>query len=110
MLIGLISARFLFRLKGGILAVVSTESYSTEYRAVAITTLGATGRIFSAISPFIVYEIYVRNNYLPFLVFAIGISIPAFVMLTFPAESTGKEIDDQEILYHKIPEKNKIIK
>lgn len=43
---GLMMTKFFFKLKGGIISVVYTESYSTEYRAVAITTLGATGRIF----------------------------------------------------------------
>ena len=105
MLVGLIASRFFFRLKNGILAVVFTESYSTEYRAVGLTTLGASGRMFSAISPFIVYEMYVRNNYLPFLVFATVILIPAIVMLTFPVEATGKELDDQNILYCTIPGK-----
>lgn len=105
LLIGLIATRFFFRLKGGLIAVVYTESYSTEYRAVALTTLGASGRIFSAISPFVVYEIYVKNNYLPFLVFAWVCLIPAVALLTYPVEATGKELDDQEILYHAIPEK-----
>lgn len=41
---------------------------------------------------------------MPFLVFALMSLVPAISLLTFPVEATGKELDDQEVLYHTVPD------
>ena len=66
-----------------------TECYSTEYRAIAITTLGGTGKLFAALTPFIVYGLYVRDTYLVFLIFALMSFVPMIALMAFPVEATG---------------------
>ena len=66
-----------------------TECYSTEYRAIALTTIGGTGRFSAALTPFIVYGLYVRDTYLVFLVFALMSLVPMIALMSFPIEATG---------------------
>ena len=86
---GLITFKFFHKLKGRIISVVYTECYSTEYRAIAITTIGGAGRFFAALSPFIVYGLYVRDTYLVFLIFALMSFVPMIALMSFPVDATG---------------------
>ena len=69
-----------------IISPLVAESYSTILRAMGLGVGGAISRIASAMAPFIVYELFLIENYLPYLIFSIGFFVCLIIMCTFPLD------------------------
>lgn len=41
------------------------------YRAISLSLLGSAGRVFSSLAPFIIFDMYNKNNYSPFILFGV---------------------------------------
>ena len=67
-----------------------SESYDTLHRSVGIALPTAIGRSMGAISPFVIYELYLYDKWLVFLVFSIMASGIFLLFITYPiADATN---------------------
>ena len=101
LIFGLSCLKFWGRFISLIAAPMVAESYSTVLRAMGLGVGGALARIISASAPFIVYSIFLKDHFLPYLIFGICYFLSLIVMYSFPVDLTGQNLDDKVIVESK---------
>ncbi|KAL4432738.1 hypothetical protein ABPG74_011559 [Tetrahymena malaccensis] len=93
LLAGLVCIKFFSRFTGLCSTPLISESYDTIHRSLGLGFCTAVGRAMGAISPFILYEIYLFNKWIVFLIFASLVFITFLIFLSYPADKTSKPLD-----------------
>ncbi|KAL4479155.1 hypothetical protein ABPG72_008985 [Tetrahymena utriculariae] len=93
LLAGLVSIKFFSRFTGLCSIPLISESYDTIHRSLGLGFCTAVGRAMGAISPFILYEVYLFNKWVVFLIFASLVFITFVTFLSFPVDKTSKPLD-----------------
>lgn len=71
------------------------ESYSTQYRSLGQGFSFSLGRLSGATAPLLIYPLYVRNHYTPFLSAFIALFFILGVSLFYPLNLTNKPLDQK---------------
>jgi MFS family permease len=74
----------------------TAESYSTRIRSVAYAINSLTGRIGSALMPFIIYPLYDHHPNAPFLVLSLCSTLGAFSISQIKSDTLKKPLDEKE--------------
>jgi len=63
-----------------------------NYKGISVAI--AVGRITSTFVPFIIYPIYLHDKWLPYLIYALLYLVAFLIMLSYPIDLTGYELDN----------------
>lgn len=89
LVLGISLLKFVGRISGAVFSPMVAESYSTVERSIGIAASSSIGRIVSSLAPFILFPIYLKDKYLPFLLYTVCTAITLLCTLTFPSDNTG---------------------
>lgn len=68
------------------------------HRATGVAIVGALGRLAAAISPYLMFELFLKDPYLPFFIYAKLYLIGFIIMITYPFDFTGRDMECPDIV------------
>ena len=107
LVLGLVGFKFFTRTAFLAFYPLVAESYSTVYRSLGIGACQGIGRIAGAFAPAIIFPLYYRDNYQPFLLAMISELLMFIIMLTYPYDLTQLPLDIEHFSMDVIQEEYK---